>query len=233
MRPIKSPKENLIEWVMIGAIALSATAQCTLGQDANQVIPILQMEGVPITTVIENLSRLSEQNYILDPRLFGPTPNGPYHNRDGEIVSEPLLTFKWENLTAKQALARLLREHDLYAIEMQNTPIVQISHTKQDAGIVDATLLGADTNAVVPLIKMQSVSIGTALGRLARSAGIKVVIDAKLLRFSDAEDVSSTIISFRWERVTAKQAMIALCENFGLDIVKDSTTGNIRIEQKK
>jgi hypothetical protein len=80
---------------------------------------------------------------------------------------------------------------------------------------------------------MQSVSIGTALGRLARSAGIKVVIDPKLLQFSDAEDVSSTIISLHWESVTARQAMVALCENFGLDIVNDSTTGNIRIEQKK
>jgi len=233
MWPIKSLKENLIDRVMIGAIALFATAQCTPGQDTNKVIPILQMEGVPITTAIENLTRLSGQNHILDPRLFGPTPDGPYHNRDGEIISEPLLTFKWENMTAKQALARLLRENDLYAIEMQNTPIVQISHIKQDAGIVDVTLLGEDTNAVVPVIKMQSVSIGTALGRLARSAGIKVVIDPKLLQFSDAEDVSSTIISLHWESVTARQAMVALCENFGLDIVNDSTTGNIRIEQKK
>ena len=233
MRPPKSLKENLIDWVLIGAIALFATAQRTPGQDTNKVIPILQMEGVPITTVMENLARLSGQNYIFDPRLYGPTPNGPYHDRDGRIISEPLLTFTWKNMTAKQAVARFLGENDLYAVEMQSTPIVQISHIKQDAGIVDATLLGADTNAVVPLIKMQSVSIGTALGRLARSADIKVVIDAKLLRFSDAEDVSSTIISFRWERVTARQAMIALCENFGLDIVKDSTTGNIRIEQKK
>ena len=36
---------------------------------------------------------------------------------------------------------------------MQNTPIIQISHIKQDAGIVDATLLGKDTNAVIPVIE--------------------------------------------------------------------------------
>ena len=233
MWPIKSVKDNRIAWVMMGAIALFATAQCTLGQDTNKVIPIIQMEGVPLTTVIDNFARLTGQNYLFDPRLFGPTPDGPYHNRDGEIVSEPLLTFKWKNMTAKQALARLLDENGLCAVEMQNTPIIQISHIKQDAGIVDATLLGKDTNAIIPVINMQSVSIGTALKRLAVPAGIKIVLDPKLLKFSDAEDVSSTIISFHWESVTARQAMVALCENFGLDIVKDSTSGIVRIEPKK
>lgn len=233
MRSIKSLKKHFIGWVMMGAIAWFATARCALGQDTNKVIPILQMEGVPITTVIENLTRLSGQNYIFDPRLYGPTPNGPYHDRDGRIISEPLLTFTWKNVTAKQAFARFLRENDLYAVEMQSTPIIQISHIKQDAGIVDATLLGNGTNAVIHVIEMQSVSIGTALKRLASRAGIKLVVDPKLFKFSDTEVVSSTIISFRWESVTARQAVIAICENFGLDLVKDATTGVVRIEPKK
>ena len=93
--------------------------------------------------------------------------------------------------------------------------------------------LGTGTNAVIPMIEMQSVSIGTALKRLAGSAGLKVVVDPKLLEFSDAEAVSSTIISLHWESVTARQAIIAICENFGLDIVKDATTGVVRIEPKK
>ena len=142
MWPIKSVKDNRIAWVMMGAIALFATAQCTLGQDTNKVIPIFQMEGVPMATAIENLARLSGQNYLFDPRVYGPTPNGPYHNRDGRIISEPLLTFTWKNMTAKQALARLLEENDLYAVEMPNTPIIQMSHIQQDAGIVDAAFVG-------------------------------------------------------------------------------------------
>jgi hypothetical protein len=191
------------------------------------------MEGVPITTAIENLARLSGQNYIFDPRLFGPTPNGPYRNREGVIISEPLLTFRWEKMTAKQVFARLLEENNLYAVKMENTPIVQISHIKQDAGIVDAALLGNDTNAVIPVIKMQSVSIGAALKQLAKSASIKAIIDPKLLKPADYEDVSSTIISLHWKGVTARQAIIALCENFGLDIVKGFAADIVRIEPKK
>ena len=233
MRFSISTEGNTIVRMIVGAMVLAAVTQPAPGQDTNKVIPILQMEGVPLTTVMENLARLSGQNYLFDPRLYGPTPNGPYRNRYGRIISEPLLTFKWENLTAKQALARFLKENDLYAVEMPSTPIIQISHIQQDAGVVDATLLGNDTNAVVPMIEMQSVSIGTALKRLATRAGIRVVIDPKLFKFSDAEDVSSTIISLHWEGVTARQGMVALCENFGLDIVKNTNTGLVRIEPKK
>jgi hypothetical protein len=226
-------KKNLITGIIVGAIVLFTTTQFTLCQETNAVIPIIGMEDVPITSIIENLARLSGENYIFDSRLYGPTPNGPYHNRAGKIISEPMLTFRWEKMTAKQALARLLEENGLYAIEMQNTPIVQISNVKLAAGNVDAGLLGSDTNVVIPIIKMKSITIGAALKQLATVAGIKVVIDQKLFEFSDDEDVSSTILSFRWEGVTARQAIIALCENFGLDIVKDSATDIARIELKK
>jgi len=214
--------------MVVGAIVLFVMAQSAPCQDTNEVIPVIQMEGVPITTAIENFARLSGQNYIFDPRLYAP-----YRNRDGKIIPEPLLTFRWEKMTAKQALARLLEENNLYAVPMANTPIVQISHIQHDAGIVDAALLGTDTNAVIPVIKMQSVSLGAALKQLARSAGLKVVVAPKLLKFSDEEDVSSTIISLHWKGVTARQAIIAICENFGLDMVNDSTTGGVRIEWKK
>jgi hypothetical protein len=233
MRSLKSVKENFITRMMMGAIVLSATTQFAFCQDTNKIISAYQMESVPITTVIENLARLSELNYIYDPRLYGPTPNGPYRNRDGKIISEPLLTFSWEKMTAEQALARLLEENNLYTVKMENTPIVQISHIQQEAGIVDAALLGKDTNTVIPVIKMQSVSIGAALKQLAKSAGIKVIIDPKLLKPANDEDVSSTIISLHWKGVTARQAMIALCENFGLDLVKDSAADIVRIEPKK
>jgi type II secretory pathway component GspD/PulD (secretin) len=219
--------------VVFAAMVLFAATPLACSQDTNAVLPTIGMEDVPITSIIDNFSRLSGQNYIFDSRLYGPTPNGPYHNCDGKIISEPVLTFTWKNMTAKQAFARLLKENGLYAVEMQNTPIVQISNVKLDAGIVDAELLGRDTNAVIPHIKMESLTIGAALQQLAKAAGIKVVIDPRLLKPSDDEDVSSTIISFRWENVTARQAIIALCENFGLDIVKDTATDTVRIEVKK
>ncbi len=43
---------------------------------------------------------------------------------------------------------------------------------------------------------------------------------------------SSTIFSIHWENLTAKQALIAICQNFDLDIVKDDTTGDIEIKPK-
>src|SRR5690242_8369698 len=115
MRPVKSGKPNFIARMVLGAAVFFATIQFSLCQDTNAVIPVLQMEGVPLTTVIENLALLSGQNYLFDPRAYGPAPNGPYHDRNGRIISEPLLTFTWKNMTAKQALARLLKENDLYA----------------------------------------------------------------------------------------------------------------------
>ena len=41
----------------------------TFSNDINFVIPLIRFEDVPLTTAIENLARLADVNYLLDPDL--------------------------------------------------------------------------------------------------------------------------------------------------------------------
>jgi hypothetical protein len=100
---------------------------------------------------------------------------------------------------------------------------------------VDASLLGSDTN-IIPAIRLQNVPITSALENLARQAGINYALDPKIsygLPDENGQIRHEPILSFRWENVTAKQAFIAVCENYYLVIVKDSYTGVVRIKPKE
>jgi hypothetical protein len=137
---------------------------------------------------------------------------------------------------AKQALTRLFQENGLAAVNLPGTPIDQITNFKTDPGVVDASLLEGGTNNIIPLIQFNQKKLGATLEQLAKTACLQIVVEQKLLAadpFSTDEDAPSTLVSMYCENVTAKQAIIAICENFDLDIVKDTSTGPIRIELKK
>jgi hypothetical protein len=79
--------------VIFTAIAFLTTTPFAFCQDTNAIISI-QFDDIPITSAIDNLARQSHHNYILDPRI-----SGMYRNRTGKVISEPILKFRWENLT--------------------------------------------------------------------------------------------------------------------------------------
>jgi hypothetical protein len=189
------------------------------------------MTDVPITSIIDVLSHLSHRNYILAPRI-----SGMYHNHAGKVVSEPFRTFRWENLTPEQAFKRLCQENGLSAVNLPGTPIDQITNFKAKPATVDTTPLDGSTNTIIPLIEFNQKKLSTALEELAKTVRVQIVIEPKLLAaapFSTDEDSLSTLVTMYCEKVTAKQAIVAICENFELDLVKDSTNGPIRIEYKK
>src|SRR5512142_2417901 len=73
-----------------------------------ETIPLIQMENVPLKDAIRNLARQAGLNYILDPKL-----DGSWEVAGGR---EPSVNARWENLTADQALDRVLQRHGLVMI---------------------------------------------------------------------------------------------------------------------
>jgi len=67
---------------------------------------------------------------------------------------------------------------------------------------------------------------------------INLILDPKVSSYVDSNDPTdhkfhnAPSVSIHWNNVTPKQAIVALCENYDLVIVKDSTTGVIRIKPK-
>jgi len=212
---------------------LSGSFSIVIGQPAGpgaSAIPVIQMQDVPLNMAIANLARQASLNYILDPKLTDP-PHGP----DGKYVPPPSVSVWWENLTAKAALARLLGEHGLQAIESPVSSVTRITFTNQVANTVDKAWVAADTNAAIPLIQMQDMPLDKALPHLAKAAQLNVVLDPSLSNPSlvaGKQPTRTPMVFVRWEKLTARQAIAALCENYDLLLAVNPTTGEIRISPK-
>ena len=115
-------------------------------------------------------------------------------------------------------------------IESPVSHVVRITRAGQPVNVVDASLLGLDTNNpvtatndIIPVIQFSDVPIETGFENLIRLSEVKAVLDP---RVSDYRD----IVNLRWEKITAKQAIVALCENYNLSLVKDANRGVIEIK---
>jgi hypothetical protein len=193
-------------------------------------IALIEMERVPLTDAIKNLARQTGRNYILDPRL-----SGPWVGADGKSVREPSVTVRWENVTAEQALGRLLKEHGLTAVANPATSIARIAFTNQAVKPLPASQVGTGTNTVIPLIVMDSAPLADAIKNLARQAHLDLSLDPAL-PVPSAGPVTRTVsqweVSLRWEKVTARQALAALLDNYGLDLVLDPATSSAKVVAK-
>lgn len=85
-------------------------------------IPQIKFSDVPITTAIENLARLANINYMLDPKIGYGQPDA-----NGQIKTEPTLSIRWENITAQNALLALLDNYGLQLIEDKKTGINRVT----------------------------------------------------------------------------------------------------------
>lgn len=74
---------------------------------------------------------------------------------------------------------------------------------------------------VIPLVELEKVRLPEALRQFARKARLNVILDPRL----SAPPFNEMTVSVRWENVTAKEALLALLENYGLVMVE---TGNLK-----
>jgi type II secretory pathway component GspD/PulD (secretin) len=87
----------------------------------------------------------------------------------------------------------------------------------------------------IPLIQFQDVPITTAIENLARQAGINYLIDPKIgygQPDQNGQIKPEPTLSIRWENVTAEQALMALLDNYGLQLVADRKSQIARITTK-
>ncbi|HEX5399025.1 MAG TPA: hypothetical protein VFY06_08260 [Verrucomicrobiae bacterium] len=214
-------------WKILTIIAVLAATAAAPGQPADSTVPI-KFENVPITTAINTLARLCGLNYILDSKL-----SGSFLDADGKPVPEPMVSISSTDLTAKEALTKLLKEHGLRLIDNPDTSITVIGYPNRIVNPVDASLLGGDTNQLGRIV-FHDVPLDEALKNLVQKAHINATLDSTLPSHSDPAGKfhPAPSVSVHWENVTARQAIIALCENYHLAIVKDSTTGTICIKPR-
>jgi len=87
----------------------------------------------------------------------------------------------------------------------------------------------------IPLIQFSDVAITTAIENLARQAGINYMLDPKIgygQPDQNGQIKAEPQLSIRWENITAQSALLALLDNYGLQLIVDKKTGIDRVAPK-
>jgi general secretion pathway protein D len=80
---------------------------------AAEVIPLIQIEEVPLTDAIRNLARQANLNFQFDPRITS--------------TNQPNVSIRFENVTASEALQAVLDNYDLQLVRDPRTRIARIT----------------------------------------------------------------------------------------------------------
>ncbi len=104
------------------AAAPGAPTETPAGPDGTEVVPLIVIDDVPLTDAIRNLARQSGLNFQFDPRVTAPQP-GP----DGKVAGPPNVSFRWENVSAQDALMALLDNFNLQLVKVPNSRIAKIT----------------------------------------------------------------------------------------------------------
>ena len=115
------------------------------------------------------------------------------------------------------------------------SPNMLVSNAIAEANLQTASNAIASTAAERP-VSLQDVSITAAIEALAREAGINYLLDPKIgygQPDQNGQIKPEPTLSIRWEHVTAQQALLALLDNYGLQLVENPKTGIAKITTKE
>jgi hypothetical protein len=201
---------------VLTSVALSVNA-------ADEVLPRIVIDNVPLADAIRNLARQTGFNYIFDPRMPG-SEFGP-----GRTAPNPPVSGSWTNVSAPAALHALLKEHKLVMVTNPATTVARIAPANQNVKPVSASQVGTNASNVIPVMVMDSIPLSDALTTLGTEAGVKISLDPALTAPGSA---AQGMVSIRWERITARQALAALLDNYDLVMTEDAATSSARITAK-
>jgi hypothetical protein len=221
------------------ALGLSLTTNPAIAQETpggggsptGPAVPLIQLDRVPLGDAIKNLARHAEFNFILAPRLT-PAPA----SRQGGPVAEPVVTARWTNVTAFQALSLLLKGHGLILVTNAATTVVRIGLSNDLARVAPISQVGGENDAPIAMIRLDSVSLDQAIREIARQAKLNVVVNPDLPVPSAGPletTVSAAMVSVQWRGLRPRQALAALLENYDLALVEDQSTSSAWIMKRE
>src|SRR6266545_6703356 len=110
------------KWTVAAVIPLIGTALAgpiVTNQPASnteEILPLIQFEDAPLADAIRVLARQMDLNHILDPRIVARA----------DRRSESTITVRWRNITGREALQRVLKDHQLTIVTNAATSVARI-----------------------------------------------------------------------------------------------------------
>jgi len=223
------------------------------------LLPLIEFSEVPIVTGIENLARQAGINYLLSADLFTDDDGNPAGEpevsckwkditaRDAltRICDEHQLSLRENPYTHIVRIVRAGQSRNFI-----NGRLLGLS-TNQPAPAVK------EKHQDIPLIQFSEVPLDIALMNLIRQAGRSIELSSNLMYNVGQRIDGQGRVTFydrivhqngerrdqwfqpmpelnaRWEDISAEAAIVAVCENYDLEIVTDAETGNLLIASRK
>ena len=113
--------------------------------------------------------------------------------------------------------------------------VIVIADTNAAPAATNVAAAIAAAASAIPLIQFSDVPITTAIENLARQAGINYMLDPKIgYGQADAQGQikAEPQLSIRWENISAENALLALLDNYNLQLNHDKKTGIDRVTMK-
>ena len=195
----------------------------SVAEAANESVPLIVIDDVPLTAAIQNLARQAELNYILDPRV----PGSGFGS--GRLAAEPSVSIRRADTTVLAVLEAVLKEHKMQMVTNPATTVARIAPANQVVQPVPASQIGTNAGKAVPILAVDAVPVIDVLLQFASAARLKVSLDPRL--YSAAFAAQGTV-SFRWERITVRQAIAALLDNYDLVLIEDAAGSTAKITRR-
>ena len=241
----------LVVTLLVGVI-LHQTAWCetnvTAGATSNDVYGVMLSNVVALSTTsgkVTNAAGATASNGN------APTPGGTMMSNVATTGASPAtaeasnqpVSFTTSNQSGSATISNVT------AITIgSNTPAAMAGSNEVASGtsVSNATAEASSTNsaatgtnapsaaAELP-IQFQDVPITTAIESLARLAGINYLLDPKIgygQPDQNGQIKPEPTLSIRWENVTAQQALMAVLDNYGLQLVGNPKTGIYKVTTK-
>lgn len=87
----------------------------------NAPVPLLAFSDVPVDAAIQYIAGTGHLGVALDPKI-----SDGYRSSDGKLVTPPLVSIRWKNITARQSLLALCLNYDLNIIKDDKTGVWRI-----------------------------------------------------------------------------------------------------------
>src|SRR5262249_35106731 len=141
MKAIATPFRHVIAlaFVLLGATCITSVA--------DDVLPRIAMDNVPLSDVIRTLARQANLNFILDPGVPGA----------GTSATQPNVTIIGTNTTEKAALSAVLKDHKLKMVNSPATTVTRIVPADANVEPVSAESVGTEKSDILPLMVLEDV----------------------------------------------------------------------------
>ncbi len=93
-----------------------------LTRQGDEIVPLINIDDALLPDAIKTLARQAGINFQFDPKVLNPIPDA-----SGKVPVQPTVTFRWENVTAMEALIAVLDNNNLQLIKDPKTKIARIT----------------------------------------------------------------------------------------------------------